>query len=379
MSAPRTMTAAEVIGEFMAGSRLITENLHHHIMRSLDEAHRHRMADEVIRAMLCAEGYYIAPEMMATHLATLEKAGWLHIGKLHIWPAKIACGAQSAGWCLVRLTSAGRRHVAAKIKADIAAKIAAARRTILRCLDEADRAHLTKAAMRGALLPYDHDLRPAVSLADLVSYMQGGAASRGVTRRRATARQPPAGTSHANASGAAPPCKANQRHQNRHPIRRRLSMLKPKSPSNVSAPQSIAPAKVSLIHVARRQLDLSEEDYRAVLSLFGGVASAKELDQRGFTAVMARLEHLGFRSTSPRRPMTARTGMASPGQTSFIRQLWAECTQGAGTDATLGKWLERQFGVSSLRFVSADLAPKVIGGLKAMKGRLAQPSRPSAA
>jgi hypothetical protein len=77
--------------------------------------------------------------------------------------------------------------------------------------------------------------------------------------------------------------------------------------------------------------------------------------------------------------MTARTGMASPGQTSFIRQLWAECTQGAGTDATLGKWLERQFGVSSLRFVSADLAPKVIGGLKAMKGRLAQPSRPSAA
>lgn len=125
-----------------------------------------------------------------------------------------------------------------------------------------------------------------------------------------------------------------------------------------------------LIHVARRQLGLSEDDYRAVLALYGGVTSATELDQRGFTAVMARFEQLGFRSTSQRRPMPVRAGMASPGQTSFIRQLWAECTNGAGTEASLGKWLERQFGVSALRFVPAELAPKVIGGLRAMKAKL---------
>ena len=46
------------------------------------------------------------------------------------------------------------------------------------------------------------------------------------------------------------------------------------------------------MHVARRQLGLSEDGYRAVLALNGGVASATELDHHGFTAVMARLEQL---------------------------------------------------------------------------------------
>jgi len=127
--------------------------------------------------------------------------------------------------------------------------------------------------------------------------------------------------------------------------------------------------KLRLIHVARRQLDLAEDDYRAILSLYGGVNSATMLDQAGFTSVMARFGELGFRSTSSRRPLPARSGMASPGQVQLIRQLWAEFTEGEGTDATLGKWLERTFKVSALRFVTADLAFKTIGGLKGMKGK----------
>ena len=119
--------------------------------------------------------------------------------------------------------------------------------------------------------------------------------------------------------------------------------------------------------MARRQLKLTEEDYRSILNLFGGVQHAAELTNQGFTAVMARFAALGFSSTSPRRPMPARIGMASPAQASLIRQIWAECTNDTGTEADLGKWLERQFGVSSLRFIAADLAPRVIAGLKAMK------------
>jgi hypothetical protein len=101
--------------------------------------------------------------------------------------------------------------------------------------------------------------------------------------------------------------------------------------------------------------------------LFGGVSHAAELDLKGFTAVLARFAELGFSSTSPRRPLPMRVGMAAPAQTSLIRQLWAECTADQGSEADLGKWLERQFGVSSFRFVTADLAPRVIAGLKAMK------------
>lgn len=133
------------------------------------------------------------------------------------------------------------------------------------------------------------------------------------------------------------------------------------------SPERINDRKVALIHVARRQLGLTEADYRSILNLFGGVSHTAELDIKGFTAVMARFNALGFNSTSPRRPLPMRVGMASPTQTSLIRQLWAECTAGNGTGSDLGKWLERQFGISSLNFVKAELAPRIIGGLKAMK------------
>jgi len=139
--------------------------------------------------------------------------------------------------------------------------------------------------------------------------------------------------------------------------------------STARSPERINDRKVRIIHVARRQLRLTEEDYRGILNVFGGVQHVAELTNQGFTAVMARFEALGFVSTSARRPFAARVGMASPGHTSLIRQLWAECTGEAGTEAELGKWIERQFGVASLRFVSAELAPKVIGGLKAMKAK----------
>jgi hypothetical protein len=143
--------------------------------------------------------------------------------------------------------------------------------------------------------------------------------------------------------------------------------------SRPPSPARIPDNKLRVIHVARRQLGLTEEDYRSILMLFGGVSHSAELDLAGFTAVMERFTALGFASTSPRRPFAQRLGMASPRHTSLIRQLWAECTNDAGTQRELGKWLEGHFGVSSLRFLTGELAPKVIAGLKAMKTkRMAQ-------
>jgi hypothetical protein len=150
----------------------------------------------------------------------------------------------------------------------------------------------------------------------------------------------------------------------------------PRSPSVTSASPQLPDAKLRLIHVARRQLGLMEGDYRAILGLYGGASSATMLDQVGFTAVMDRFRELGFRSTSSRRPLPARVGMASPGQVQLIRRLWAEFTDGEGSDATLGKWLERTLKVSALPFVTADLAFKAIGALKSMTGKRRPQLRP---
>lgn len=132
--------------------------------------------------------------------------------------------------------------------------------------------------------------------------------------------------------------------------------------------------KIALIRVAKQQLGLTDDDYRAVLKRCGGVESSKDLDLSGFQAVMSHFERCGFQSTAKKRNFGDRAGMASPSQVALIRKLWATYTDGAGTDASLGKWLDRTFKISSIRFVDAGTAKKVITGLKAMTKKKSAPA-----
>ncbi len=129
----------------------------------------------------------------------------------------------------------------------------------------------------------------------------------------------------------------------------------------------IAKSKIAVIQVARQQLGLSDDDYRNILRNCAGVASSKDLGDDGFEAVMFRFSQLGFRSTWNRTNLGYRADMATPRQVAFIRRLWAEYTDGTGTDASLGKWLESKFKVSSIRFIPASSAQKIIGALKGMQ------------
>lgn len=125
----------------------------------------------------------------------------------------------------------------------------------------------------------------------------------------------------------------------------------------------------SVIHVAKAQLGLSDANYRAILMGVAGVDSSTELSDAGFEAVMFRFQELGFASTWNRKNFGYRPGMATPRQVAMIRELWADFTDGQGTDATLGKWLDSKFHVSSLRFLPSEMARKVIGALKRMTAR----------
>lgn len=48
------------------------------------------------------------------------------------------------------------------------------------------------------------------------------------------------------------------------------------------------------IHIAKQQLGLDDETYRALLARVAGVRSAKELNKRQTSAVLAEFERLGF-------------------------------------------------------------------------------------
>lgn len=58
---------------------------------------------------------------------------------------------------------------------------------------------------------------------------------------------------------------------------------------------SIAKAVLGKIHIAKQQLGLEDDIYRAVLARVAGVRSAKELSDRQAGAVLAEFERLGWK------------------------------------------------------------------------------------
>lgn len=128
---------------------------------------------------------------------------------------------------------------------------------------------------------------------------------------------------------------------------------------------AIARGQTAVIHVAKSQLQMADEDYRALLQRAAGVGSARDLDQNGFDKVMAEFERLGFRKSRQRTQGVHREGMATARQVGRIRALWKEFS-GNDNELSLGKWLEKHFHLSSVRFVESWRAGKVIAVLEKM-------------
>jgi len=136
----------------------------------------------------------------------------------------------------------------------------------------------------------------------------------------------------------------------------------------ISYNRNISKKQISLIHIAKNQLELADEEYREILNV-GGSNSSKTLDQFGFELVMQVMIAKGFKSSFNKSFYGYREGMASPSQLILIRELWLEYTVGEGTEASLGKWLENSFKISTMRFLTIQHAIKAITALKKMKCR----------
>jgi phage gp16-like protein len=138
--------------------------------------------------------------------------------------------------------------------------------------------------------------------------------------------------------------------------------------------------KLGLVRVARTRLGMSEDDYRALLRRVAGVDSSRDLDFRGFEAVMAEFRRLGFRSDWHKATGgNTAFGMASGAQVALIRRLWGDFTNNEGTDASLRTWLENHHKISHARFADTATARKIIAALRAMVARRRATSQPPAA
>jgi len=132
--------------------------------------------------------------------------------------------------------------------------------------------------------------------------------------------------------------------------------------------------QIKLIHMAKDRLELSYEEYREVLQLYGGVGSSKDLDAEGFFSVMEFFREMGFqrRGNVFEPPCKDVKGpcklleMVTPGQRALILHLekdlgWSD------NPLRLENFLAKRFGIKKIR--TKGQAIKIIEALKAILAR----------
>jgi len=131
----------------------------------------------------------------------------------------------------------------------------------------------------------------------------------------------------------------------------------------------ISRSTLAAIHVAKKQLDLDDDDYRAMLQREAGVTSARDLDETGARRVMLWFDNHGFKRTgtskgtaADRRPIVQKA-----------RALWISLHQldevANRSDKALDAFAKKTTGKETLRFCSNGEAGKVVEALKAWAER----------
>lgn len=104
--------------------------------------------------------------------------------------------------------------------------------------------------------------------------------------------------------------------------------------------------QMKLIHVAKRDLKLADEDYRCIIQEVGGSASgsAKDLSDRGVNRVLDHFKTLGWMpSKLGGQALTGlkgqRVGMATQKQLALLLGLWSEAAR-IPTEAAFNHFLQ---------------------------------------
>jgi len=127
---------------------------------------------------------------------------------------------------------------------------------------------------------------------------------------------------------------------------------------------------IALVHVAKSQLKLSDENYRAICArVANGKTSSKAMNGAERIALMTEFRRMGFKA----RPGRKQTPRSNNPQVRKVFALWGEMARTGivrnGERAALRTYVKRMCGVDDPEFMDGDQAINVIEGLKAMKRR----------
>ena len=125
---------------------------------------------------------------------------------------------------------------------------------------------------------------------------------------------------------------------------------------------------IRLIHVAKRDLALDDDSYRAILQRIGKKASAADLAVPELNQVLEYLKRSGFKVRSKAQPATQSRPLAQDEQHKKIRALWLFLHQIGvvknPAESALAAYVKRITGRDAMQWLAGDQLEQVIESLK---------------
>lgn len=118
------------------------------------------------------------------------------------------------------------------------------------------------------------------------------------------------------------------------------------------------------IQIARRQLGMDDDTYRAMLMRTVGATTSKGLTPRQIGRVLAELERLGFQPTGPRKATAGRqTAEPAPERAALIGKIERQLAEAERTIAYADGLARRMFQVERVEWCDPDQLRRLVAAL----------------
>jgi hypothetical protein len=122
---------------------------------------------------------------------------------------------------------------------------------------------------------------------------------------------------------------------------------------------------ITLIHIGRARVGISEENYRLIIESISGKTSSADMNIPQLNETLKVLKSLGF-SIKKKLPVKEEdNGRATGEQLAYIKGMWELCAR-EKTEEALARFIRRITHVSAMRFLTVHSAQAVILALRNM-------------
>ncbi|BBT16987.1 GemA protein [Metapseudomonas otitidis] len=123
-------------------------------------------------------------------------------------------------------------------------------------------------------------------------------------------------------------------------------------------------AAARMVQIARRQLGMDDDTYRAMLMRTVGATTSKGLTPRQIGRVLAELERLGFQPSNPRKATTGRlTAEPAPERAALIGKIERQLAEAERTIAYADGMARRMFKVERVEWCDPDQLRRLVAAL----------------